>query len=38
LVSTITLFSNRDLLYSYQCIGLKIFNYLFNAINKKKGG
>ena len=38
LVSTITLFSNPDLIYSYLRIGLKIFNQLFYAINKKKGG
>ena len=37
LVSTITLFSNADLISSYPRIGLNIFNHLFNAINKKKG-
>ena len=37
LVSTITLFSNPDLIHSFIRIGLKIFNYLFNSIKKKKG-
>jgi hypothetical protein len=36
LVSTITLFSNPDLIYSYPRIGLRIFNYLL--IQLKKGG